>query len=239
MAEVVEACDHAINAEAFRKALIAWGRKHFRSFPWRSTKDPYRILMAEIMLHRTQVSQVVPVYKHFVERYPDVSTLAQAKKRELREVLYPLGLHWRIDLVHDMVSDLMDRFHGRVPRKKTDLLSLPGVSEYIASAICCFAWNQTQPLIDTNTVRVVGRLFGLDIKDSSRRNRRFRELIAALVDSGEPRTYNYALLDLAERVCMKKRLPECDRCPVRKHCTYGANMFANTPTSRRDEGSNG
>jgi A/G-specific adenine glycosylase len=239
MPEIVETNGHTVNATAFRRALIAWGRKHFRPFPWRFTEDPYRILMAEVMLHRTQASQVAPVYKHFVERYPDVSTLAQTKRKELRKVLYPLGLHWRIDLVHDMVSDLIDRFHGRVPRKKTDLLFLPGVSEYIASAVCCLAWNQRQPLIDTNTVRVIGRLFGLEIKDSSRRNRRFRDLIAALVDPDEPRAYNYALLDLAERVCMKKRLPDCFNCPVRKYCMYGAQALANTSTNRRDEISNG
>ena len=239
MSEIVEARGHTINATVFRKALLAWGRKHFRSFPWRSTEDPYRILMAEVMLHRTQASQVVPVYERFVERYPNVSTLAQTRRKELRELLYPLGLHWRIDLVYDMAADLMDRFHGRVPRKKTDLLSLPGVSEYITSAVCCFAWNQQQPLIDTNTVRVMGRLFGLEIKDSSRRNRRFRDLIAALVDPDEPQTYHYALLDLAERVCMKKRVPDCFKCPVRKYCVYGAQVLAKAPTGQKEENSNG
>jgi A/G-specific adenine glycosylase len=239
MAESVEARGHTINATAFRKALLAWDRKHFRSFRQRSTENPYRILMAEVMLHRTQTSQVAPVYERFVERYPNVSTLAQTKRKELRELLHPLGLHWRIDLVYDMASDLMERFHGRVPRKKTDLLSLPGVNEYIASAVCCFARNQPQPLIDTNTVRVVGRLFGLEVKDSSRRNRRFQELIAALVDPDEPRAYNYALLDLAERVCMKKRPLECFRCPVRKSCAYGANVLANARTNRRNKRSHG
>ena len=99
--------------------------------------------------------------------------------------------------------------------------------------------NQMQPLIDTNTVRVAGRLFGLEIKDSSRRNHRFRELVTALVDPDEPQAYNYALLDLAERICTKKRQPDCFRCPVRKYCMYGAKVLANVPTSQRDEISNG
>ena len=183
--------------------------------------------MAEVMLHRTQASQVVPIYEQFIKRYPTVSTLAKAKRKTLHDVLYPLGLHWRIDLIPDMTSDLMVNFNGRVPREKEALLTLSGISEYIASAVCCFAWNQPQPLIDTNTVRVIGRLFGLEIKDSSRRNRCFRELIAGLVDPDEPRTYNYALLDLAEGVCMKKRQPDCFRCPVRKYCTYGTKVLAN------------
>jgi len=239
VAEIVEANNHKINAIAFRKRLASWGRKHFRSFSWRLTDEPYRILMAEVMLHRTQAQQVLPVYERFVARYPDVSTLARTKRKTLRNILYPLGLHWRIDLVHDMTKDLIVHFNGRVPQEKDALLSLPGVSDYIASAVCCFAWNQKQPLIDTNTVRVIGRLFGLETKDSSRRNRRFRDLITALVDPDEPRTYNYALLDLAERVCMKKRVPDCFKCPVRKYCVYSTQVFANISPSQKNENSNG
>ena len=100
-----------------------------------------------------------------------------------------------------MAIQLVERFGGQVPQSKTDMLSLPGVSEYIASAVRCFAWNLPEAIIDTNTVRVVGRVFGLEIKDSSRRNRLFRDLIGALVDPVEPRVYNYALLDLADQIC--------------------------------------
>lgn len=214
-----------IDALVFRRELIFWGRKHFRSFPWRKTEDPYRILMADVMLHRTQALQVVPVYERFIEAYPDVASLARASREDLHVLLFPLGLRWRIDLIWSMAAEIADRFDERVPSEKDDLLSLPGVSDYIASAVRCFAWNLPEPLIDTNTVRVVGRLFGLEIKDSSRRNRRFRELITALVDPENPRTYNYALLDLAHLICHKRRAPECGRCPVQAHCVYGAGQL--------------
>jgi A/G-specific adenine glycosylase len=192
------------------------------------TEDPYRILMAEVMLHRTQAPQVAPVYERFITRYPNVPVLARAMRNELHDALYSLGLRWRIDLIHAMANELMTRFDGRVPGEKADLLSLPGVSEYIASAVRCFAWNLPEPLIDTNTVRVTGRLFGLEIKDSSRRNRQFRELITALVDPDQPRVYNYALLDLADQVCTKKRPPACARCPVQKCCLYGNSALADS-----------
>jgi len=218
--------DHTVNTAQFRRKLIAWGQKHFRPLPWRLTKNPYRILIAEVMLHRTQAQQVVPIYAKFVESYQDVSTLAQARKKDLHRMLYSLGLRWRIDLIHAMSVKLTRQLGGRIPRKKVDLLSLPGVSEYIASAVRCFAWNESEPLIDTNTVRVVGRVFGLEVKDSSRRNRLFRELIEFLVDPNEPRAYNYALLDLADQVCMKKRAPECVKCPIQKHCVYGTRALA-------------
>lgn len=176
--------------------------------------------MSEVMLHRTQARQVVPVYERFVEQYPDVSSLAQAQKQELHAVLYSLGLRWRIDLIHDLGRALAVDFGNEVPTEKTELLSLPGVSEYIAAAVRCFAWNLPEPLLDTNTVRVVGRLFGLVIKDSSRRNRQYRELMAALVDRERPRVYNYALLDLADRVCTKRQSPKCSQCPLQVQCRF-------------------
>lgn len=216
--EIVHANDHAIDAVTFRAALTAWGKKHFRFLPWRQTDDPYRMLIAEVMLHRTQAVQVLPVYQLFIQCYPDVPALARAAKEELHDILYSLGLRWRIDLIHKMSAELVERFGGRVPKEKAELLCLPGVNEYIAGAVRCFAWNLPEPLIDTNTVRVAGRLFGLEIKDSSRRSRCFRNLLTALVDPDEPRVYNYALLDLGHRICMKKRLPECRKCPVHKHC---------------------
>jgi A/G-specific adenine glycosylase len=232
MAEVVEAEGHIVDAVVFRKALIAWGRNHFRPFPWRLTDDPYCILVAEVMLHRTQAFQVIPVYEQFIGRYPDIPSLAQATKDELHSILYSLGLYWRIDLIYVMAAELMERFSGQMPKSKKDLLSLSGVGDYIAGAVRCFAWNLPEPLLDTNTVRVVGRLFGLKIKDSSRRNRRFRKLIAALIDPHQPRAYNYALLDLADHVCMKKKLPECQMCPMISHCIYGASRFNCTCTEQ-------
>lgn len=221
-----ESGGHTIDAADFRTKLIAWGRHNYRPFPWRATRDPYRILISEVMLHRTQAKQVVPVYEYFLRRYPDVRALAQATREDLHAVLFSLGLRHRIDLIHEMAADLMARFEGQVPDAKPDLLSLPGVSEYISGAVRCFAWNLPEALIDTNTVRVVGRLFGLETKDSSRRNRRFRELITELVDPDEPRAYNYALLDLASLVCTKVRPPDCADCPVQNQCLYGSVVLA-------------
>src|SRR5205085_6743236 len=91
-AQFVKTDDHGIDATVFRRALTSWGQEHFRSFPWRLTSDPYRILMAEIMLHRTQAPQVISVYRQFVACYPDVSSLAQVETEALHQVLYSLGL---------------------------------------------------------------------------------------------------------------------------------------------------
>ncbi len=223
---------HTVDAVVFRKTLIDWGQKNFRAFPWRFTSDPYRILMAEVMLHRTQALQVVPVYERFLERYPDLPALATATEEDLHGMLYSLGLKWRISLIYEMVADLMQRFDGKIPFDRKDLLSLPGVSDYIASAVCCFAWKQPLALIDTNTVRIVARVFNLQITDSLRRNRRFKALLETLVDPVQPVAYNYALLDLANKVCLKVREPDCLRCPLLEHCHYGAIAVASKAQSK-------
>ncbi|MGB8345846.1 MAG: hypothetical protein WCD86_13245 [Ktedonobacteraceae bacterium] len=176
------------------------------------------------MLHRTQASQVAPIYERFFEKYPSLPSLSYATSEELHRILYSLGLRWRVDLIIDMVKQINERFVGQIPREKADLVSLPGISDYVAGAVRCFAWNMPDAIIDTNTVRIIGRLFGLSIKDSSRRNALFRKLIAALVDPDKPRQYNFALLDLGAEICTKAQRPLCERCPVQKHCSYGSKV---------------
>ena len=177
------------------------------------------------MLHRTQAIQVLMVYERFMEFYPDLQALNQASKEQLYDLLQSIGLNWRIDLIPKMAHELIVRFDGHIPHDKTALLSLPGVSSYIASAVRCFTWNLPETLIDTNTTRVIGRLFGLEIKDSSRRNPIFRESLAKPVDPDKPKIYTYALLDLANQICTKRKPPNCSSCPVLHHCLYGINAL--------------
>lgn len=207
---------------ALRQALLRWGESHFRPFPWRQTRDPYRILLAEILLHRTQVKQMVPVYERLVASYPDIPSLAAADKALLDALLFPVGLRWRTDLLHVMAQEIVARFGGQIPTERADLLSLPGVSEYIAGAVRCFAWDQPEVLMDTNTVRIAGRLLGWPVKDSSRRNARFRAALQALLDPDEPRAFNYALLDLAHLVCLKRQEPRCQECPLATWCQHAS-----------------
>lgn len=221
----VSANGHRLNASRFRADLIAWGQENFRAFPWRETDDPYRILIAEVMLHRTKAPQVMAVYSTFLRRYPGVDELAKASREDLLAALASLGLRQRVEMLHAMAQEITNRFDARVPESKAELTSLSGVSDYIAGAVRCFARNEPEALIDTNTVRVVGRLFGLKTTDSSRRNPVFKDLHTRLVDPNEPRAYNYAMLDLAARVCTKVRPPDCHRCPVKRHCRYGNDPY--------------
>lgn len=203
-----------------RERLLGWGCQNSREFPWRQTRDPYAILVAEVLLHRTRASQVVPIYQQFMERYPNIATLAGASPAELQQVLWPLGLHWRVPLIREMARQILEQYGGQVPADRNALRQLPGVSDYIADAVLCFAFNQTVPILDTNTVRVLARLFDHRITDRSRRSRRFRELMSALVDPVCPRKFNQALLDLAALIC-RPRDPDCPHCPLLAQCSYG------------------
>jgi len=206
---------------AMRYSLMRWGKANFRSFRWRETRDPYHILIAEILLHRTQVKQVVPLYNQLIRSYPDISALILASKDSLQQLLYSLGLRWRIDLLYDMAQEIRTRFDSEIPQNRDDLLSLPGISEYIASAVRCFAWNQPEILVDTNTVRIIGRYMNWPVKDSSRRDPRFRQALQMMVDPNEPRVTNYALLDLAHLICLKRKSPLCLECPIKPWCYIG------------------
>lgn len=201
----------------FRKSVLEWGKENLLNYPWRETRDPYKILIAEIMLHRTRAEQVVPVYKRFVDRFPDINSLRRADQAEIESILRPLGLKWRIRMLINLVRELEERYGLEIPDNYDDLVSLPGVSDYIASAVLCFAHNRPEPIIDTNTVRIVGRFFGISVNDSTRRKKSFRDFVQVLVPKSNPRLFNYSFIDLGKLVC-KSRNPECSKCPLVAKC---------------------
>jgi len=212
--------DQSRQTSIYRSRLKEWGEDNLREFPWRETRNPYHLLMAEFMLIRTQAKQVVPVYREFLERYPSLDDLSAATREDVADILQPLGLSWRIDRVCETAQVLRDKFDGEVPRSRESLTSLPGVSQYIAAAVRCFSYGKPEALIDTNTVRITGRLFGLEIKSSSRRNSRFQCLISDLSDPDEPRLYNFSMLDLGAKICTS-RSPDCPSCPLTALCSHG------------------
>ena len=222
--------DTAISGPAVvRAALRPWGAAHLRDFPWRRTTDPFLILLAELMLRRTRAAQVAPVYAAFTTRYPDARSLAAADAGDVAGALRPLGLTWRVPAFTAVARALVADHGGAVPASYAALAALPGVGDYVASAVCCFAYGQALPLVDTNTVRVAGRLVGRATHAGSRRHRWLRELLAELVDPEEPRAYHYALLDLAATICTPAR-PACPRCPLRGSCAIGRNSVAAPPS---------
>jgi A/G-specific adenine glycosylase len=207
-----------------REQLVAWWERSGRDFPWRKTRNPYHVLIAEVLLHRTRANQVLPLYERTLEAFPTVYDLAEANPERVYRILHSAGLRWRVELLLQAAKDIISRFSGEIPRSRTELESIPGVGHYIAAAIRCFAFGEKDAIVDSNVVRVYGRVFDIHVTDSLRRNRDFHQLAASLVDPERPRGYNLALLDLAAAVCTP-RVPKCEQCPIARHCSYGSRVL--------------
>lgn len=216
--------------QIIRRRLLEWGERNRRRFPWRETRDPWKVLLAEVLLHRTRADQVIPVYQAMVTRYPDPDALARASLHELQELMGSLGLYWRVPLLLEMARQIAHLHGGRVPENLESLRALPGVSDYIAGAVRILAFDRGEPVLDTNIVRVLGRLFGLPIRDSSRRNRRFRETMAKLMTGEKPGDLLLALLDLAALICLPRE-PRCPECPLHEFCEHGRTYGTEKRTS--------
>ena len=177
-------------------------------------------MMAEMMLRRTQARQVVKTYENFIAKYPDACALAMAPAEEVAHSLFSLGLAWRVPAFQQIARALVAQYEGMVPSSYEALVALPGIGDYVASAVCCFAFNQAIIIVDTNTVRVAGRLFGVPTHAESRRRKPIRALLQALLDTENPKSYNYAMLDLAALLCTPAN-PNCSVCPLLSYCVTG------------------
>ena len=206
--------------QKFTRAVVEWARQgHLRVYPWRLTRDPYVLLVTEVMLRRTRADNVVPVFTTFFAKWPSPELLGKADPQEITLVLRPLGLRWR----GENILELRDKM-GEVARQSySELLNLPGVGDYVASAVSCFARNEVRPLVDTNSVRVISRFFGLPFGPETRRRKPFRELASELVSREEPIAYNLALLDIAALACRPAK-PVCNRCPLNIECMYARKL---------------
>jgi A/G-specific adenine glycosylase len=209
-----------LNLTCLRADLLgAWPRFR-RNFPWRNTRDPYALLIAEVLLHRTRANQVVKTYLQVLDKYPNVESLATADIEELSTLLHSAGLRWRVILLRRAAELICEKHGGMIPQSKENLEEIPGIGHYIASAIRCFAFGQPDALVDTNTVRVLTRVYGLIANDRTRRDQAFHKIADETLDPVHPREFNLALLDLAAAICTPRN-PSCSTCPVLPHCTYG------------------
>jgi len=189
-----------------------------KNYPWRFVNDPYKVLVSEFMLHRTRADQVAPVYEAFIERYPDIEDFVQEREDAIFDQLKSLGLFWRINGLIRAVNQLYENYR-EIPLDYGILIEIEGIGPYIAGAVVCFAANKPLPLIDTNTVRVVGRVFGLDLRGEARRRKEIKNAIAATTPDENLRSYYYSVIDLAHEICHVKK-PECSHCPLKKICEF-------------------
>lgn len=222
--------DRAKAVKLLRKRLLKWGSENLADYAWRRTDDPYAILVAEFMLHRTQKRQAEKVYKEFIGSYPTIKTFRNGDRNEIRQMLAPLGLNWRIDGMLAALDAYWEQYK-EVPADHERLIRERSVGQYIAGATATFATNTPHTLIDTNIVRVVGRVFGLNLEGEARRRKDVIEAIEQSCDPQNPRLFYYAMIDLAHKLCLP-RAPVCLQCPLLDvPCEFGVNYQQRSETS--------
>ncbi len=186
-------------------AILAWYAAVRRDLPWRRTRDPYRVLVSEVMLQQTQVARVVPYYEAFLERFPDAAALAEAPAADVLRLWSGLGYNRRALALQAAAAAVAA---GGWPRDVPGLMALPGVGPYTAAAVASFAFDVQAAAVDTNVRRVIERL--------DRRRRRAPELARradALVPAGRAADWNQAMMELGATVCVA-RTPLCEACPA-------------------------
>jgi A/G-specific adenine glycosylase len=207
-------------AAAFRRKLAAWYRAHHRDLPWRRTRDPYRVLVSELMLQQTQVSRVVDYYGPFLARFPTLDALAAARPARVREAWSGLGYYARARNLHALAREVTLSMGGTMPSEPDVLRELPGVGPYTAGAVASFAYERRAPLVDTNVARVLRRVFAPRANPKSARG---AKRLWSIAESILPRTgraawtHNQAVMELGALVCVARK-PKCAECPVRKVC---------------------
>ncbi len=177
----------------FRTTVRAHFHRHGRSFPWRETKDPYKILVSEVMLQQTQVDRVVPKYKAFLKQFPNVQALAKAPLGDVLRAWSGLGYNRRAKMLHECAKAVVAEHDGKFPGTRTELIGLPGIGPYTAGAVLAFAFNTPEPLIETN-VRTTYLFHFFPGKDAVS-DRELMPLISATLDTKEPRLWYNALMD--------------------------------------------
>lgn len=199
---------------AAQRALLTWAARALRDLPWRKTRDPWSILVAEVMLQQTQVARVVPRYHELLARFPTPTACAQAPVGDVIEAWAGLGYNRRAVALHRCARACVDQHHGALPTELEPLRALPGVGPYTARALLVFAFERDLGVVDTNVGRVLARLGRRTLSAAQAQ---------ATADGAVPRgrgwQWNQALFDLGALICTK-RAPACARCPVRRSCAW-------------------
>lgn len=203
----------------FHRQLLTWSKQNMRDFPWRRTRDPYAILVAEFLLQKTDAATVAPIYESFLAEYPTIDKLVKTTVEEVGELLKPLGLFFRAERLHQCACIIAQQYGGKIPDSQEQLLKLPGIGKYTANAICSQAFNQPLAVLDTNVARILERFFGLQgerVKSRCKILWGAAEKIAPVREVGK---WNLTLLDFGAMVCTAKN-PRCQDCVLSMKCNY-------------------
>ena len=216
--------------------IIGWYRNNFRRLPWRETRDPYRIWVSEVILQQTRVDQGLPYYQRFLEKFPDIYSLASAPEKEVLKIWQGLGYYSRARNMQAAAKVIVERFNGSFPRRYQELIQLKGIGDYTASAVASFAFDQPHPVIDGNVMRLVARLKGISVPvDSTTGRKMVLEFLQKEIPEENPGIFNQAVMEFGAVVC-KPRKPLCSECPFSGLCkAFNKGIVNNIPVKMKKQ----
>lgn len=207
-----------LNPETFVTRLLQWWDEGHADLPWRRSREPYAIWVAEIMLQQTQITTVIPYYLRWMQRFPTVHELAAAELDEVLKMWEGLGYYSRARNLHAAAQAVVEEYGGKLPQTAKELQKLRGIGPYTAGAVASIAFEQPVPILDGNVIRVLSRLYDIaDDVTETQTKRYLWQLAEGLVPQERPGDFNQALMELGQRICVPAT-PRCHRCPVARHC---------------------
>ncbi len=202
----------------FRRRLLAWYDRYGRDLPWRRTRDPYRVLVSEIMLQQTQVERVLPKYHEWLDTFPTLEALASSPLRKAVTAWYPLGYNIRPRRLHAIARESVARYGGTLPADRDALRSFKGIGRYTAGAVMSFAFDARAAILDTNVARVLFRIFvAAGDARAHAMHRQLWDVAETLLPHRRVFDFNQALMDFGATVCVARR-PRCLACPFTAMC---------------------
>ncbi|MCW3128401.1 MAG: mutY [Bacteroidetes bacterium] len=203
----------------FSSTLLDWNRQsNDRQMPWKGEKDPYLVWLSEIILQQTRVEQGLPYFLRFKEKYPTVKHLAKAPEDDVMRLWQGLGYYSRARNLHHTAKHIASELKGIFPATYHDIVKLKGIGPYTAAAIASFIFGEKQAVVDGNVIRVLARIYGIDLPfDTTEGKKAFSELAQKLISDTHPGEYNQAIMDFGATVCVPAN-PKCDICPFADKC---------------------
>lgn len=218
----------------FAEKIIQWQRHHGRhDLPWQNTRDPYAIWVSEIMLQQTQVGAVIPYYQRFMQRFPDIKTLAQSGQDEVLKYWSGLGYYSRARNLHAAARQIQEQYAGKFPLEFDQVDALPGIGRSTAAAILCFSFGQTRAILDGNVKRVLTRCYGIGgWPGNPAIEKQLWVLAESLLPTHSNEVYIQGLMDLGAGIC-KRAKPDCHACPLCMQCVARRdNLTAQLPSAK-------
>ena len=219
-----------MSENSISKTLIAWYQQNKRELPWRNINDPYKIWVSEIILQQTRVAQGIDYYYRFIQRFPNIESLAKAHEDEVLKYWQGLGYYSRARNMHKAAYQIINEYKGIFPNQYKDVIDLKGIGTYTAAAICSFAFGQPYAVVDGNVYRVLSRLFNIDTAiDSNTGQKYFAQLAQELLDKKRPANHNQAIMEFGALQCIPSS-PNCADCVLNDIClAYKNNTVALLP----------